>query len=362
MRRTWVFLTMGLALLPLTGHGTESAQVTLFCWSLRFSQGQGSFDETLDLSTISGTPNGELALADGGYSHISMFALDFSGYPITGTLGLNLPPFQDADGNGFDDSLEVSQGASGNSSGEYVTAIGGGTVSATWSRDAGSRLGTCWLHLVDDNYGDLGTYRHTFEVLEYKGTLTYTPGSNNVTGSMILTNESARFEGTTDFVKSSGNPYDALTLMQSSWTNDLGQVLSMNNGSSVFRDTVLLTNYYCFVVFNDGDPSTSAGDYYNWELSIDDLNDSDHDTIPDLSDDPQAVLLQQPSLALTPTATNLLLGISGDIGHTCWILEASSLDSGSWVTNQSLTLANNPQTVSLPLSTNQMKFWRVLTE
>jgi hypothetical protein len=57
MSRTRILLAVGLALLPVVSYGDESAQVTLFCWSLRFNQGHGSFDETLDLSTTSGTPN-----------------------------------------------------------------------------------------------------------------------------------------------------------------------------------------------------------------------------------------------------------------------------------------------------------------
>jgi len=128
----------------------------LYCGSLRFQQGQGACDETLDLSTITGPPNGELAPWYSTSTRQSDFALDFGGLVIAGTLSLDLPPHPDANGNGFDDSCEVSQAAGRTSQGEYPTALGGGTVTATWSRAAGSPTGTCTLHLVDPTYGDLG--------------------------------------------------------------------------------------------------------------------------------------------------------------------------------------------------------------
>ena len=358
MKKLWVFLAAGLGVLPLSGLATQSAQATFFCWSLRFHQGQGSFDETLDLSTISGTPNGELAPWYSTYTHRSSFVLDYSGFPITGMIYLDLPPYQDANSNGFDDSFEVSQSVSGSSSGEYTTAIGGGTVSASWNRSAGSRYGTCSLHLVDDNYGDLGYYQHTFEAIEYNGTLNYTPGSNTVSGNITLTNESGQIQGPVTFGKSITNPYNALTLQNVPWTNGVGQAFSLYSPAAISRDQILLTNYYGTVEFNDGDLNTSAEDYYTWELSINDLNDSDSDTIPDFSDDPQNVLPRQPVLMLTCGTTNLWLTISGDVGHIYQIVETTSLAWPNWVTNQSLLLTNDPQAVSLPLPATMTKFWR----
>jgi hypothetical protein len=122
----------------------------------------------------------------------------------------------------------------------------------------------------------------------------------------------------------------------------------------------LLTNYYGYPVFNDGDPSTAAEDYYYWELSIDDTNDSDGDTIPDFSDNPQVMTPSQPMLSLENRDTNLVLSISGDLNSLCKIQEISSLGSTNWITIMSVTLTNNPQTISLPLSSALANFWRVL--
>lgn len=346
--------------LSVTAHAAQTAQATLFCWSLRFHQGQGSFDETLDLSTIPGAPNGELASWFSTYTHRSGFSLDFSGFPITGTIYLDLPPNPDANGNGFDDSFEVSQAASGTSQGQYTTPISGGTVSATWSRAAGSSAGTCWLRLVDNTYGDLGTYRHTFEVLEYTGPLTYTPGTNTVFGSVNLTNATDQLQGPVSFAKSIANPLNRLTLQSAFLTNSAQQTFSLFETTVFTRDPALATNYYGAVEFDDGDLNTTGADYFSWELSIDDPNDSDHDGIPDFSDAPTSVVPpRRPLLLLARGETNLLLTISGDAGRLHHILETTDLATGNWRTNLSLTLTNDPQTVSLPLPDVAKKFWRV---
>jgi len=132
---------------------------------------------------------------------------------------------------------------------------------------------------------------------------------------------------------------------------------------SLFRDTLLRTNYYGFVEFTDGDPNTGGYDYPLWQLSIDDLNDSDHDGIPDFSDDPATVVPpRRPRLALARGETNLLLTISGDVGRLHRILEATNLAAGNWLTNLSLTLTNDPQTVFLPLPTSGVRFWHATAE
>jgi len=343
-------------------HATQTAQATLFCWSLRFQQGHGSFDETLDFSTIPGTPNGELAPWFSFYTHSTGFALDYSGFPITGTMDLDLLPFTDANGNGFDDSFEVSQAAGGTSSGEYTTAGGGGTVSATWSRAAGSSAGTCWLHLVDDQFGDLGTFQHTFEVLEYTGPLSYTPGSNAVTGNVILTktgNPTATLFGPVQFQKSISDPFDELTLQPGGWTNDSSQTLTFDQ-DDYSRDLIIKSNYYGYVSFADGDLNTAAADYSLWLLSIDDSNDTDGDTIPDFSDNPGASSARRPLLTLSRNTTNLVLTISGDIGKLHHLLERANLSTGSWVTNRSVTLTNDPQTILVTAPIGPMKYWRAL--
>ena len=128
---------------------------------------------------------------------------------------VDLPLGVDVNGNGFDDFFEVSQGVStAVTSGSYNTDISSGTVTATWSRSAGSKDGTCQLDLNDDTYGDLGTYTCPFTLLEYTGPLTYTPGSNTVSATISLTqtgNSANTLLGPVTFVKSSTDHFNTLT-------------------------------------------------------------------------------------------------------------------------------------------------------
>lgn len=363
MKTTRVLLMAALLTLTPTLHAAQSATTTLFCWSLRFQQGEDQFgDSTLDLTGLTQTINGELAPWYSIYTHRAGFVLDWMGFGINGMLYLDLPAVPDANDNGFDDSYEVSQEVSGSSDGEYVTDLGGGFITATWSRSAGSKDGVCWLHLVDDTFGDLGTYRHNFEVLEYRGELTYTPATSTVNGSVNVTNATDQLQGPVSFTKSVGNPHNQLALAAGGWTNAALQTPTYANGT-IYRDVSWPSNYFGLIVFADGELNTGPADYRSWELSIDDLNDADHDGIPDFSDEPSGTTPpRRPTLNLTRGTTNLLLTISGDTNRLYHILGSTNLAQGNWVTNLTLTLTNDPQTVSLPLPQPgvPVKFWRAV--
>lgn len=361
MKKLFVLLAAGWFLFSAASHGAETAQTRLFCYSLRFAEGT-TYGGTLDLSTISGTSNGEL-MSYSGNTWTSGFALNYGGYGyIYGTMFVDLPPVADANGNGFNDFFEVSQSvATTVTSGYYNTAVSSGTVTATWSRPVGSKDGTCQLDLVDDTYGDLGTYTCPFEVLEYTGQLTYTPGANTVSASINLTqtgNPANTLQGPITFDKSVTDRFNTLTNDPGVWTNAAAQMLAFDNEVFI-RETRWPTNYAGYVYFANGAPNTAAPDYRLWVLSIDDTNDSNANGIPDFSDDPAVVLPRAPQLSLALGPTNLLLTISGDVGHVHQIVESTSLALPHWTTNQSLTLTTDPQTVSLPLPATATKFWRV---
>src|SRR6266704_2348417 len=185
-----------------------------------------------------------------------------------------------------------------------------------------------------------------FELIEYTGPLTYTPGSNTVSGSVNLTqtgNTNNHMQGPLQFVKVSTNRFNRLTLQAGAWTNDAMQTLSFTN-DPYFRDPPWLTNYFGYVDFNDWDPNTFDSDYVTWVLSIDDTNDFNHNGIPDFSDDPPA---RRPLLSLKVTSTNLLLTIHVDVGHPHQVQESLVLPATNWQTVASVTLTNDPQSVSL---------------
>ena len=107
--------------------------------------------------------------------------------------------------------------------------------------------------------------------------------------------------------------------------------------------------------------STASPDYQLWVLSINDTNDANANGIPDFSDNPASVTPPRaPHLSLALGSTNLLLTVSGTVGHTNQIQQISSLASTNWQIAQSFLQTNDPQVVSLPLPSGSPKFWRVV--
>jgi len=374
MKRLLILLTAGWFLLPMADYGAETAQARLFCLSLRFSQGVAPSGGTVNLSSISGAYNGELMpYSDTAWA--SDLALEWLGMSDSGGIADNngiyvdLPPFVDADNDGFNDFFEVAQAvAQTTTSGSYATSFAFyGSLTATWSRAAGSPEGTCILTLNDVDFGGLGNFTCPFQLLEYTGPLTYTPGSNTVEANINLAQTgdvSNTLQGPIEFDKSSSDRFDVLTNEPGLWTNAALQALSFD--AEIFTRSApdWPTNYAGYIHFANGDPSTPQPAYQWWVLSIDDSNDSNGNGIPDFSGDPTSVLPppRAPALKLALSSTNLLLTIGGDVSHTNQIQETGSLAPANWQTMLSFVLTNDPQVVSLPLPAGTANFWRVLAQ
>ena len=83
-------------------------------------------------------------------------------------------------------------------------------------------------------------------------------------------------------------------------------------------------------------------------LSIDDTNDANANGIPDFSDDPASVTPPRaPHLSLALGSTNLLLTISGSVGHTNQIQTVGSLTSTNWA-NDAVFPADQRSTGGFP--------------
>ena len=359
-----IALSAGLSTI---GRGAETANSRIWCLSLRFQEGSDGSSDTLDLSSITSTYNGEL-LPYNGLTYVSLFyldALNSSGLTVNGTIYINLPPVADANGNGFNDFFESAMPVGATTTGSYTTVLGNGTVTANWSRGAATKDGTCSLHLVDNAFSDLGNYVFAFELIEYTGPLLYTPGSNTVSGNLNLVktgDSTSQLQGPVQFTKVSTNRLNRLILQPGGWTNSSAQLLSYTN-SLFARDLPWTTNYYGFVVFADGDPTTAAPDYQVWMLSIDDSNDANHNGVPDFSDDPQIVIPpppHAPELGLTLSANNALVSITGEIGHQHDIQQSLSLPATNWQTIASVTLTNTTEAIPLAFPAAPAAFWRVV--
>jgi hypothetical protein len=125
------------------------------------------------------------------------------------------------------------------------------------------------------------------------------------------------------------------------------------------RESIYPTNYFGYTDFVDGDLTTPEVDYPTWFLSIDDLNDADGDGIPDFSDDPRSTGQPSPSLTLKLGTTNLFFSVSGAVGQLHELQQATSLAAPDWQTVSSVTLASDPEIITLPLPSGGAAFWRV---
>jgi len=140
-------------------------------------------------------------------------------------------------------------------------------------------------------WGLLGDTPCPFELLDYTGPLSYTPGSNSVSAFVSLAqtgDTNNTMEGPIVFDKSPSDRFNELTNEPGVWTNAASQTLSFD-GELFTRVPRWPTNYAGYVFFADGDPSTPSPDYELWVLSINDTNDANANGIPDFSDDPPAV-------------------------------------------------------------------------
>ena len=358
-----------LALVLSSGSlsAAQTAQARFYCLSLRFRQGSdGMGFYTLDLSTLPSpaAPNGELAPTFSQPTHSTGFRLTDMVWEMTveGALAISVPMSEDENENGYADFFEVSQSAGGTTSGSFVIpGVDSGTVQATWSRAAGAKDGSCVIQMTGSS-GPLSAFTHEFELVEYLGPLSYTPGTNRVVGSVDLRQTGLpdnRFVGPVEFVKSSTAPHDRLELQPGSWTNAWDERFVFQR-EIYLRDPQWPTNYYGYVEFDDGDFYTSEPDYYDWMLSVDDLNDADHDGIPDFSDSPASTQPRTPRLAASFTPTEVRLSISGTVGVSHEVQEASSLSLRDWTTVRTLTLASDPEVVALPVPAGRERFWRVV--
>ena len=369
MNYKYLFLLLAaLASLPAIAGGGEIAQTQVFNGSIRIHTGQCncgfglkyymSFSSVYTEETAQA--NGELAPLPGGsgFSHWSCLILEDPSLVTSVTIaGLNLPSDTDANGNGIPDFFENAQGASVTTLGQYQSDWGPGTLSAVWSRNPGASQGTMDLSLHDPILGLMGPFHHTFDLLQYSGTLDYTPGASNVSGSIQVTfnQGGAQMNGAAQFVKCLTNRFNLLILREGSWTRAGDLPLTFTN-TMITRNPSRPTIY-------QGVIQSSDGPYGSWTLWIQDPNDWNQNGIPDLSDDLQiATPPRRPTLSLACSATNLLLTIRGDVNHVHLIQEAFSPTSGAWTNAESLMLTSDPQVVSLPLPAGRAKFWRVVAQ
>jgi hypothetical protein len=364
-----LLLALG-ALAPSLLAANQPAQVRLYCQSLQFQPATTRLagqTYTLEITTADSFSeiNGELVplYSPNLPTHGALFRLQspLALEPITGNIAFDQPEPVDLNENGFDDFFEVNQNGGGTAQGLFETAIDAGSVAVTWRRVAGSPTGTCQLRLASSTFGEYPTFTHTFRLLEFTGTLGYTPSTNLITGTLRLaqTGQTANLlSGATAMTRVSTNRFNQMLLLPGSLVDADGQVL-LYAGTGLERDEQTKTNYFGYFQMADGDSKTATADYLDWVLSIDDPNDANGNGIPDLTDDFTPAGPRRPLLRLVRASNQLRLSISGEVGVTYEVEAAPSLGAPNWVRSASVRLTNDSQVVELPWPESATQFWRV---
>lgn len=298
-----------VAKLTLTGDFIRIQPATVEQFGRRFSVAFSTADD--------GTLNGELGQDGGTDQYTTLAVIEYPGSealgPARAFFSLKIPLAGDLDANGVTDFLEVRRAIAGLASKGDLEVDDGmeisrGTVAATWTRAAGSSAGTVEMKVSLPDYGiqDL-VFSHAFEVFQYSGTLSYEVVGTNVTASVDL----PRLGGGVGFKGAMPmGRLDARTLFRygTTWKGPGGfdyGVLSTADIEGVEFPVDYITHgiYGGVVVLADGDPSTPFPNEFDYfDLIVEDPNDADGDTLPDLTD---------PSGAPPPRVS---FGVSGGVG------------------------------------------------
>ncbi|MHB1309772.1 MAG: hypothetical protein ACYDC1_15390 [Limisphaerales bacterium] len=350
----WGFALAGAAL------ASEKVDVSLHCLSVKMKPAQykhpltgliweaeiGSVDEVpLNQELMIMPP--EVPFSHGGWIRLTNSnLLESTWIPLT----INIPAFEDENGNGLHDFFEVSQAVGPISTTGVVAPVDGdeGEVEARWIREADARKGTCELTLTS-----LGlSFRHEFELIEFEGWLDYDrEDATNLTGAVDIKQFQAETNRLLGPLAGSVLGRDALYVAPGVWTNTAGT----NFHYDVFEPLERLNDYYSgYFSFVDGDATTETLDYIDWVLLVTDSRDVDGDGVPDLTDLPDPPLMN-----LRVEDGQLVFQVSGMSGGSYQFESATNLEVGDWEKAFAVTLTTATQDFKAPLPEGETIFWRV---
>lgn len=323
-----------------------------------------------------GTLNDELA--SGGHAYLGAYSaflfLLFPNQtdPLSGealyffpSAVLGVPTETDSDINGVPDFFDVPVAVSGAiTSGEaYVddgSEVTTGRLSATWTRAAGSSTGTVRINVRFPDYGINATFNHTFEISSYTGTFTYRRDGDTANGTLDVSRAggSGRITGIIPLVRTNRAE---LGFESAALTNQSGEAFRFESTEllleSVQRLEFPTNGYYAHIQFPESSPRAPGfAEYIDWELVIRDTNDTDHDGIPDLTDDASVAPPGPPSLRISLAGGQPALTLVGDVGAR-YIVETSTTPNG-FGTLVEITLSGPEATITLPSSPGDVRFFR----
>lgn len=336
------------------------------CYSLSMPEASTKVgNETLTLAftnELADEINNEWFLSGGTSEISSLLVLNLGDTQATATATLRIPNSGDLDINLLTDFFEVSKPVTASqTTGEFELDDGvdvyPGTLKATWNRPANAAFGTCKLQLSIPDFGLVNvTFDHTFEILQFKGPITYTVTGTNVDASVKLIRQGAsgEFSGPWPLYQYSRAE---LGWKSTDWAGPGGyqfQVLAndalADTPFSLLRAGNRTSDLYLGAFFlDDGNPSTPFTDEYDlWEVVVIDPNDSNANDIPDLSDVPVTVNPgAPPTLTARMVGDRLHLIIDGKAGQSVTLEQRTALGTGSWTTAQTLVLSSDSQDFDL---------------
>jgi hypothetical protein len=367
---------------------TNIANLRMFCQSVRIESGSASALSLAYYTEFSSfanwdQPNAEFftLLSEEPPTHFSFFLLTgdvFQGLGgLEGGMWITVPEDLDANADGVPDFYQVAQAINTvTGGGEFqiydptdpTALVDYGTVQANWRRTAGEHRGQCDLTLASQAPASIRVlpasglrFTHNFEVIEFAGTYSYRPAETRIEGMVTLAqvgNPERTRHGPMPLIRAELDPFNRLNILESAWTNQLGQTLTVTGGY-LDRYPEFELQYYGPFSFDDGDLRTGDWDYEFYYVGIEDPNDYNGDGIPDLTDPP---FERRPTLAIGGSGGAPLLSIAGEVGQTVRIQTTSNLSTTGWTDVQTVTLTNTSQSVPLPNPNAKTAFWRTLNE
>jgi len=280
-----VVTSYSLSLGPISGYNSQGYGFTVYYSTydgIANNDPQGWSNNWLSYEAMPTTPGLGSYRTDFGVTD------SYGNYFNRGTMIFTIPA-TDSDGNGCPDALQVNKSYSNVGSAslsEYVYNLYGtgnwdsyGTLSPTFtfSRNAGSSVGSINGSEYDPNTGATSTFSGNFNVEGGNGTVTYNPTTRAITFAGNSFSFDTYGTGTSTFTRISDNQVSVAQF----------NFIASDGSRTVKAFTLNRTgNYYRAypVELLDGDPSTSFIDFRYCHVEILDSNDTDSDGIPDLSD------------------------------------------------------------------------------
>lgn len=276
---------------------------------------------------------------------------------------LNLP-MVDGDADGVPDLFEVQDAVNAvETVGIFENRGYTDDLKTVWNRAAGSPTGECVVRFSGSlNPGDptalfIATYTNHFFLTDLKGTLAYRTGWEHSTGAVAVARDDSNYyyEGGTGNVGFTRSGPDQLQLTGGTFNYYGNNELQYVQAKAFSR---VRSNYWGIVRITNGVMASLDPLFRDWLWRIVDLNDSDHDGIPDLSDDAPAF---PPLLSLQRTDQSLDLKMSGE-PDAAYVLESAETltKQGTWLSEQNVTIPPSGSTNLILSAGTKSKFWRAL--